>query len=193
MRRFGNTVLVCLAFFARGAHEVWHFSTGHIRLVSKLQNLCWALSRRAKRLLSVKKTGTTLKGNLKMKLQKGKTVYCVFEKRIKPFDVQAVRIADVRASRGNGLTEVELENGIVFRGSNAKDTFLYEDKERLSGAPAKPTRANVVIFTDRTLAVRHLTGRGATALISRLSEKPLDKQEPSPEETDDPDDATSES
>ena len=103
-----------------------------------------------------------------MKLQEGNIVYCVFEKRVKPIDAQAARIVEVRRSRGNGLNEIVLDNGIMFRGSNAKDTFLFEDKERLPGGPCKPTRANVVIFADYHLVVRHLTGRGASNLIEKL-------------------------
>lgn len=107
-----------------------------------------------------------------MKLQEGNIVYCVFEKRVKPIDAQVARIVEVRRSRGNGLNEIVLDNGIMFRGSNAKDTFLFEDKERLSGAPCKPTRANVVIFADYHLVVRHLTGRGASNLIEKLKVEP---------------------
>ena len=107
-----------------------------------------------------------------MKLQKGNVVYCVFEKRVKPIDAQIARIVEVRPSRGNGLNEIVLDNGIMFRGSNAKDTFLFEDKERLPGGPCKPTRANVVIFADYHLVVRHLTGRGASQLIDKLKTGP---------------------
>lgn len=119
-----------------------------------------------------------------MKLQEGNIVYCVFEKRVKPIDAQAARIVEVRRSRGNGLNEIVLDNGIVFRGSNAKDTFLFEDKERLSGAPCKPTRANVVIFANYHLVVRHLTGRGASNLIEKL--KTVPKQDAATEKGADP-------
>ena len=166
-------MLALFVFFARGALSVWHFTTGHVRIVSKLQNRCWALSRWMTGIFSRKKKHEKQKARLKMKLQVGNIVYCVFEKRVKPVDAQVARIVEVRRSRGNGLNEIVLDNGIMFRGSNAKDTFLFEDKERLSGAPCKPTRTNVVIFADRHLVVRHLTGRGATNLIAKLQEPPV--------------------
>lgn len=116
-------------------------------------------------------------------IQKGATAYCIFEHRIKPFDVQVAKIVDVRPSRGFGLTEVELDNGIVFKGSNSKSQFLYEDKDRIPGAPAKPTRAQVVIFVDYNLAVRHLSNRSAAKLIPLLNPIEKAKQEEVKEET----------
>lgn len=116
-------------------------------------------------------------------IQKGSTAYCIFEKRIKPFEVQVVKVKDVKQSHGFGLVEVELENGIVFKGSNAKSQFLYEDKERSAGA--KPTRAQVVIFFDKALAARHLNSRGAAKFLVEL-DGPKPKAPEAPAKTEAP-------
>ena len=95
------------------------------------------------------------------RLVKGRYVCCVWEKRLKPYDVQMVKVKGVRGSgMSGGLAQIELENGISFRGSEAKTRHLYQDKARLSGALEMPTRANVLIFTKGEEAQKYLRERG---------------------------------
>ena len=99
------------------------------------------------------------------RLVEGKTVCCVWERKLKPFAVKMVKIRKVRGSGiSGGLAEVTLDNGITFRGSAMKSCHLFQDKERLAGALEAPTRANVLIFTHGVDAEKHLKMKGCAAL-----------------------------
>lgn len=99
------------------------------------------------------------------KLAKGRYVCCVWEKNLKPFDVKMVKVAGVTGSGfSGGMMQVTLENGISFRGSEAKSRHLFQDKSRLAGALEAPTRANVLIFTDGYEAQKYLMGKGYRCL-----------------------------
>ena len=116
------------------------------------------------------------------KLETGRYLCCVWEKNLKPFAVKMVRIKNIRGSGiSGGMAEVELENGIFFRGSESKSRHLFQDKERLSGALESPTRANVLIFTDGFEAHRYLTNKGYQCLCEgvdfSLTEKDANSDE----------------
>lgn len=98
------------------------------------------------------------------KLVAGRYLICVWEKRLKPYLIRAVKIKDVTGSRSGGLSEVILENGMSFRGTEMKTRHLFVDKDRLRGSLEAPTRANVLIFTDGDEAKKYLFSRGAESL-----------------------------
>ena len=103
------------------------------------------------------------------RLVKGRYVCCVWEKNLKPFDVKMVKVAGVTGSGiSGGMAQIALENGISFRGSEAKTRHLYQDKERLAGALEAPTRANVLIFTHGDEAQRYLMDRGYRCLCEGI-------------------------
>lgn len=102
-------------------------------------------------------------------LTKGKTVCCVWERKLKPFDVKMVKITEIRGSGiSGGLSQIVLENGIMFRGSDARTRHLYQDKARLAGALEPPTRANVLIFTHGQEAEKHLREKNALGIASGI-------------------------
>lgn len=116
------------------------------------------------------------------KFVQGRYVCCVWEKNLKPFAVKMVKIKGINGSGiSGGMSEVELENGISFRGSEAKSRHLYQDKARLTGALESPTRANVLIFTDGFEAHRYLTNKGYKCLCEgvdfSLTEKDANSDE----------------
>lgn len=95
------------------------------------------------------------------RLVKGRYVCCVWEKNLKPFDVKMVKVSGVTGSGiSGGMAQIALENGISFRGSEAKSRHLYQDKARLAGALEAPTRANVLIFTHGEEAMKYLREKG---------------------------------
>lgn len=95
------------------------------------------------------------------RLEKGHTLICVWERKLKPFDIRAVKIANVKGGGARGLAHIELENGISFEGSEARTRHIYQDKARLAAAPESPTRANVLIFSHGEEARKYLRGKGA--------------------------------
>ena len=103
------------------------------------------------------------------RLVKGRYVCCVWEKNLKPFDVRMVKVSGVTGSGiSGGMAQITLENGISFRGSEAKTRHLYQDKARLAGALESPTRANVLIFTDGAEAMKHLREKGCLMKFARV-------------------------
>lgn len=102
-------------------------------------------------------------------LTKGKTVCCVWERKLKPFEVKMVKITEIRGSGiSGGLSQIVLENGIMFRGSDARTRHLYQDKARLAGALEPPTRANVLIFTHGQEAEKHLREKNALGIADGI-------------------------
>ena len=134
----------------------------HYTPFSRLQNCV----NRLRRELRERKDTTRRKGaRIMNRLVKGAYVCCVWEKNLKPFAVKMVQITGIKGSGiSGGLSEVVLENGISFRGSEVKSRHLYQDKARLAGALEAPTRANVLIFSDGYEAEKYLKDRGYLCL-----------------------------
>lgn len=110
-------------------------------------------------------TGRPKEARYMHKLYKGRTLCCVWEKQLKPYAVKLVKISGIKGSGiSGGLAEVTLENGMTFRGSEARTRHLYQDKARLAGALEAPTRANVLIFTHGYEAEKYLKQKGYTTL-----------------------------
>ena len=146
-------------FLSLTARRVFRHLTTHVAVFSRLEN--WVARRRRLRGQAKGKARQAM-NNI---LEEGRKVCCVWERRLKPFDVKLVPIVKVRGSGPcGGLAEVELANGIVFRGSSARTRHLFQDKERLRSALEAPTRANVIIFTHGADAKRHLEAKGCEAL-----------------------------
>lgn len=138
----------------------------HYTPFSRLQNCV----NRLRRQLRERKDTTRRKGaRIMNRLVKGAYVCCVWEKNLKPFAVKMVQITGIKGSGiSGGLAEVVLENGISFRGSEAKSRHLYQDKARLRGALEAPTRANVLIFSDGAEAMKYLREKGCLMKFARV-------------------------
>lgn len=110
-------------------------------------------------------TGKTRKAEYMNTLTEGKTVCCVWERKLKPFAVKMVKVSKIKGSGARGgLAEVTLENGMSFRWTSMRTRHLFHDKERLANALEAPTRANVLIFTHGYEAQKHLREKGCQEL-----------------------------
>lgn len=149
----------------------------HYTLFSRLQNGVSRLRRRFRRKAEVEReailnnvaydsaTGRIKEAVFMNRLESGRYVCCVWEKTLKPFAVKMVKIRGVAGSGiSGGMASVELENGIRFRGTEARTRHLYQDKARLAGALEAPTRANVLIFTKGYEAEKYLNEKGYKCL-----------------------------
>lgn len=156
----------------------------HYRVFSRLQNCVNGLRRKMRQRSGDAKTSNgKAKGRKAMvmnRLVKGRYVCCVWEKNLKPFDVRMVKISGVTGSGiSGGMSQIELENGISFRGTEARTKHLYQDKERLAGALEAPTRANVLIFTYGDEAMKHLREKGYQCLCEGIDFS-MTENEPEP-------------
>lgn len=134
----------------------------HYTLFSRLQNSVSRMRRKHRQKVEERRNGIKGKtAKIMNRLVKGRYVCCVWEKNLKPFDVKMVKVSGVTGSGiSGGMAQIALENGISFRGSEAKTRHLYQDKERLAGALEAPTRANVLIFSDGAEAMKYLRDKG---------------------------------
>ena len=151
------------------AQKVVGYMCKHYKIFSRLQNIAHGLRRKIRQGAAGAKGNTKgKKAKIMNKLVKGRYVCCVWERKLKPFQVKMVKISGVTGSGiSRGMAQIELENGISFRGSEAKSRHLYQDKERLAGALESPTRANVLIFTSGDEARKYLREKG---VYERLGE-----------------------
>ena len=164
---------------ATTAQGVVSYMCRHYTVFSRLQNCVNRARRNIGRRMSEGRTKDRKRRERTMnRLEAGRYVCCVWEKRLKPFDVKVVRIASVRDSGiAGGLADVELENGIWFRGSNAKSRHLFQDKARLTNALEAPTRANVLIFSEGIDARRYLESKGYGSLYEGVDFSPMEGDE----------------
>lgn len=163
-------IIPIFRWLATTAQKVVWYMCRHYRVFSRLQNCVNGLRRKIRQRSEGAKNGTKGKKAIIMnRLVKGRYVCCVWEKNLKPFDVKMVKVAGVTGSGiSGGMAQIALENGISFRGSEAKTRHLYQDKERLAGALEAPTRANVLIFTHGDEAQRYLMDRGYRCLCEGM-------------------------
>ena len=151
----------------------------HYRVFSRLQNCVNGLRRTIRQRTEDAKNGTKgKKARIMNRLVKGRYVCCVWEKKLKPFEVRMVKIVGVAGSGiSGGMAQIALENGISFRGSEAKTRHLYQDKARLAGALEAPTRANVIIFTHGDEARKYLREKGVYERLGAGVDFSLTEQE----------------
>lgn len=168
-------VFPLLRGLAKQARGVVKYMCSHYRLFSHLENMVngYRLRHRSRAEIEHKaiinnlafdaETGTIRKAVFMTRLAEGRYVCCVWERNLKPFAVKMVKVTEVRG-RNSGMKEVTLENGVQFRGTEARTRHLYQDRARLAGALEAPTRANILIFSIGFEAKKYLEEKGYLAL-----------------------------